>query len=152
MQNVIDGKLMYLKMVKGDEDSVYVKLYTKFQELVNRDYSSDKTNSYGITYIESLPFLKFEKDKNTIITIHHKDCNKRYATFKIGETNQIASINKSVTLDDEQQKEKLVISYCMDSNGERFWLIHLVDKITEFKPKPVDIDELNNDLDLLLGI
>lgn len=63
MQNVIDGKLLYLKMVKGDEDSVYVKLYTKFQELVNRDSSSNKTNSYGITYIESLPFLKFEKDK-----------------------------------------------------------------------------------------
>ena len=152
LQNVIDGKLMYLKMVKGDEDSVYVKLYTKFQELVNRDSSSGKTNSHGITYIESLPFLKFEKDKNTIITIHHKDCNKRYATFKIGETNQIASINKSVTLDDEQQKEKLAISYCRDSKGEQFWLIHLVDKMTEFKPKPVDIDELNNDLDLLLGI
>ncbi len=150
--NVLDGKLMYLKMVKGDTDSVYVKLYTKFQELVNRDSSSGKTNSYGITYIESLPFLKFEKDKNTIITIHHKDCNKRYATFKVGETNQIASINKSVTLDDEQQKEKLAISYCRDSKGERFWLIHLVDKMTEFKPKPVDIDELNNDLDLLLGI
>lgn len=150
--NVLDGKLMYLKMVKGDTDSVYVKLYTKFQELVNRDSSSGKTNSYGITYIESLPFLKFEKDKNTIITIHHKDCNKRYATFKIGETNQIASINKSVTLDDERQKEKLAISYCRYSKGERFWLIHLVDKMTEFKPKPVDIDELNNDLDLLLGI
>ena len=150
--NVLDGKLMYLKMLKGDTDSVYVKLYTKFQELVNRDSSSGKTNSYGITYIESLPFLKFEKDKNTIITIHHKDCNKRYATFKIGETNQIASINKSVTLDDERQKEKLAISYCRDSKGERFWLIHLVDKMTEFKPKPVDIDELNNDLDLLLGI
>lgn len=152
LTNVLNGKLMYLKMVKGDTDSVYVKLYTKFQELANRDSSSDKTNSYGITYIESLPFLKFEKDKNTIITIHHKDCNKRYATFKIGGTNQIASINKSVTLDDEQQKEKLAISYCRDSKGERFWLIHLVDKMTEFKPKPVDIDELNNDLDLLLGI
>ena len=71
--NVLDGKLMYLKMVKGDTDSVYVKLYTKFQELVNRDSSSGKTNSYGITYIESLPFLKFEKDKNTIITIHHNN-------------------------------------------------------------------------------
>lgn len=150
LTNVLEGKLMYLKMVKGDEDFVYVRLYTKFQELINRDYSSDKTNSYGITYIESLPFLKFEKDKNTNITIHHKDGNKRYATFKIGETNQIASINKSVPPDDEQQKEKLAISYCRNFKGERFWLIHLLDKVTAFKPKPVDIDELNNDLDLLL--
>lgn len=52
---------MYLKMVKGDTDPVYVRLYTKFQELVNRDSGPDKTNSYGITYIESFPILEFEK-------------------------------------------------------------------------------------------
>lgn len=151
LQNVIGGKLMYLRMVKGDEDSVYVRLYTKFQGLVNRNSSTDKTNSYGITYIESLPFLKFEKEKNTEIIIHHKDGNKRYATFKIGETNQFASINKGVTPDDEQQKEKLAISCCRNSEGKLFWLIHLLDKVTTFRPKPVDIDELNNDLDLLLS-
>ena len=99
-----------------------------------------------------LPILEFEKDKNTDITIHHKDANKRYATFRLGETHQVASINKDVTPDDEQQKKKLAISCCKNFKGERFWLIHLVDKMTEFKPKPVDIDELNKDLDLLLGI
>lgn len=151
LANVLNGRLMYLKMVKGDADSVYVRLYTKFQELVNRDSGSDKTNSYGITYIESIPFLKFEKEKNTEIIIHHKDGNKRYATFKIGETNQFASINKGVTPDDEQQKEKLAISCCRNSEGKLFWLIHLLDKVTTFKPKPVDIEELNNDLDLLLS-
>ena len=151
LTNVLDGKLMYLKMVKGDIDPVYVRLYAKFQELVNRDSGPDKTNSYGITYIESFPILEFEKDKNTNITIHHKDGNKRYATFKLGETHQVASINKDVTHSDEQQKEKLAISCCKDFKGEQFWLIHLLDKVTVFKPKPVDIDELNNDLDLLLG-
>ena len=142
---------MYLKMVKGDTDSVYVRLYTKFQELVNRDFGPNKTNSYGITYIESFPILEFEKDKNTDITIPHKDANKRYATFRLGETHQVASINKAVTLDEEQQKEKLAISCCKDIKGEQFWLIHLLDKVTVFRPKPIDIDELNNDLDLLLG-
>ena len=151
LTNVLDGKLMYLKMVKGDTDSVYVKLYTKFQELVNRDSGPDKTNSYGITYIESFSILEFEKDKNTNIIIHHKDGNKRFATFKLGETHQVASINKDVTLGDEQQKDKLAISYCKNFKRERFWLIHLLDKVTVFKPKPVDIDELNNNLDLLLG-
>jgi len=56
-----------------------------------------------------------------------------------------------VTLDDEQQKEKLAISCCRNSAGKLFWLIHLLDKVTTFKPKPIDIDELNNDLDLLLS-
>ncbi|MBO8458864.1 MAG: RNA-directed DNA polymerase [Bacteroidetes bacterium] len=151
LANVLDGKLIYLKMVKGDADSVYARLHTKFQGLVNRDFDSDKTNSYGITYIESLPLLEFEKDKNTNIIIHSEESNKRYAIFKIGETNQIASINKDVALGDEQQKEKLAISYCRNSKRERFWLIHLLDKVTVFKQKTVDIDELNNELDLLLS-
>ena len=34
MANVISGKLMYLKMVKGNDDSVYQRLNMKFQELV----------------------------------------------------------------------------------------------------------------------
>ena len=33
MVNVIDGKLMYLKMVKGEEDPVFVRLYKKFEKL-----------------------------------------------------------------------------------------------------------------------
>lgn len=151
LTNVLDGKLMYLKMVKGDDDSVYVRLYTKFQELVNRDTGSDKTNSYGITYVETMPLMKFEKDKNTNIIISRKDVNKRYATFILGEVHQIASINKAVTPEDEQHKEKLAISYCRNPKGELFWLIHLLDKATTFKGKPVDVDELNNDLDALLS-
>lgn len=51
----------------------------------------------------------------------------------------------------EEVKENLAISNCRNSNGEMFWLIHLLDKVTTFKPEPVDIDELNNDLDLLLS-
>ncbi len=35
--NVIDGKLMYLKMVKGENDSVYLRLSIKFNELLNPD-------------------------------------------------------------------------------------------------------------------
>ncbi|MBR0037359.1 MAG: RNA-directed DNA polymerase [Bacteroidales bacterium] len=151
LTNVLDGKLMYLKMVKGDDDSVYVRLYTKFQELVNRDTGSDKTNSYGITYVETMPLMKFEKDKNTNIIISQKDVNKRYATFELGKVHQIASINKAVTPEDEQHKEKLAISYCRNPKGELFWLIHLLDKATTFKGKPVDVDELNNDLDALLS-
>ena len=152
LTNVLDGKLMYLKMVKGDSDSVYVRLYNKFQELLARDSDSGKTNTYGITYIETAPLLKFEKDHNTMVTISHKDSNKRFAIFKLGKVNQVASINKKVTPDDELHKEKLAISNCRNHGGEQFWLIHLVDKVTVYKPAPFDIDELNNDLDSLLSI
>ena len=36
LDNVLDGKLMYLKMVKGEDDSVYHRLYAKFQSLVGQ--------------------------------------------------------------------------------------------------------------------
>lgn len=36
MVNVLSGKLMYLKMVKGDADSVYLRLKSKFDRLVEK--------------------------------------------------------------------------------------------------------------------
>ena len=151
LTNVLDGKLMYLKMVKGDADSVYVRLYNKFQELVAKDSSPEKKNSYGITYIETIPLLQFEQDKNTNVVFYHKVEGKRSAAFELEGIKQKANVNKTVTSNDEQQKEKLAISNCRNSKGEQFWLIHLIDKETVYKPAPVDIDELNNDLDSLLG-
>jgi hypothetical protein len=142
---------MYLKMVKGDADSVYVRLYNKFQELVAKDSSPEKKNSYGITYIETIPLLQFEQDKNTNVVFYHKVEGKRSAAFELEGIKQKANVNKTVTSNDEQQKEKLAISNCRNSKGEQFWLIHLIDKETVYKPAQVDIDELNNDLDSLLG-
>ncbi len=149
--NVLDGKLMYLKMVKGEFDSVYVRLHDKFQELVKRDFGAEKTNSLGITYIDTKPLLEFEKEMQTTISFQHKKNEKRAASFLIEGITHCASVNKNVTPDSEQQKEKLSISNCQNEKGEQFWLIHLVDKKTVFKSKPVDIDELNKDLDSLLN-
>jgi hypothetical protein len=151
LTNVLDGKLMYLKMVKGDADSVYVRLYNKFQELVAKDSSPEKKNSYGITHIETIPLVQFEQDNNTNVVFHHKEEGKRNATFEFDGLKQKANVSKAVTSSDELQKDKLVISNCRNPNGEQFWLIHLIDKVTVYKPTPVDINELNNELDSLLG-
>lgn len=152
LTNVLDGKLMYLKMVKGDTDTVYAKLYSKFQELVAKNSEPEKTNSFGITYIETIPLLNFEQTKATTVTITKKGDGKRFATFKLGDAYQIVSVNKTVPPEDESHKEKLAISLCRNQKGEQFWQIHLADKVTVYKPEPVDIDELNNDLDSLLNI
>ena len=151
LTNVLDGKLMYLKMVKGESDSVYVRLYNKFQQLVAKDSDSDKTNPYGITYIETFPLLKFEQDKKTNVVFHQNEDGKQYATFELENIKQVVSINKNVTRNEEFQKEKLAISNCRNPKGEQFWLIHLLDKVTVYKASPIDIDELNNDLDSLLS-
>lgn len=151
LTNVLDGKLMYLKMVKGESDIVYARLFEKFQQLVAKDSGGDKKNPYGITYMETVPLLKFEQDKNTEVAIFHKEEGKRYATFEFNGVKQVVSINKDVSQNDEMQKEKLAISNCRNPKGEQFWLIHLVNKVTVYNLKPVDIDELNNDLDSLLS-
>ena len=170
--NVIDGKLMYLKMVKGEEDSVYVRLHNKFQELVAKVRDVNKTTEQNITYVETAPVLEFEKRNNTEISIVwsessiRKEQDKdnpekeieitvpshRYASFVFGGKKTKASVNKSITAEEEKQKEHLAISLCRDAKDKQFWLIHRMNKVTVPQPRPIDIDELNNDLDSLIKI
>ena len=75
----------------------------------------------------------------------------RYATFVLGGRKQKASVNKSLTAQEEAHKELLSISTCRDAKGRNFWLVHRSCKQTVPQVPPVDIDELNNDLDNLLS-
>ena len=108
--------------------------------------------------IENAIQIKFFKSNLSLfrkrtpqVAIFHKEEGKRYATFELNGVKQVVSINKDVSQNDEMQKEKLAISICRNPKGEQFWLIHLVNKVTVYNLKPVDIDELNNDLDSLLS-
>lgn len=170
--NVIDGKLMYMKMVKGGEDSVYLRLYGKFQKLVARDNDPNKTTDKNVTYVETTPLLEFEKNNNTEVAILwskptiRKEQDKddpekivevtapphRYAVFNFAGNALIASVNKSIKPEEENAKDKLAISLCRDAKDKTFWLIHRLDKVTVPPPAPVDIDELNNELDSLINI
>ena len=165
--NVIDGKLLYLKMVKGEEDSVYKRLHDKFVSLVSKVRDPKRTNNLHITYVETIPVLEFEKKNNTAIVFgmtkpavkKKKDeegndvvkPSHRYAFFMLDEKKVYASVSKSVKAEDESKKEVLAISSCRDAKDKPFWLIHRLDKVTVPPPKPVDIDELNNELDSLLN-
>lgn len=176
MVNVLDGKLMYLKMVKGEDDSVYMRLKMQFDELCNSLHDDARTTLQGITYVETWSVLEFEKKNDTTIaiittkpkefyTVHTpqeatEDTQKsvsenfiphRYASFKLGGRMQKASVNKSLKKEDEDRKELLSISNCRDANGKLFWLIHRSDKVTVPPAQPVDIDELNDELDKLLN-
>lgn len=167
---------MYLKMVKGEDDSVYKRLKGQFDALCNSLHDDTKTTQQGITYVETLPVLEFERKNNTAITIvttkpkefytvhtpqeatenTQKSVSEnfiphRYASFKLGGRMQKASVNKSLKKEYEDRKELLSISNCRDANGKLFWLVHRSDKVTVAPAQPVDIDELNDDLDKLLN-
>ena len=160
--NVIDGKLMYLKMVKGEEDSVYKRLYTKFQNLVAQMRNPTTTNDKHITYIETMPLLDFEKKIGTSVEIVIKPKDEtgrgntekgkgRFAYYLLAGTKQLISINRYLSETDIDTKDKLAISQCRDEKGKEFMLIHRLGIVTVPPPKPVDIDELNNELDALLS-
>lgn len=162
--NVLDGKFMYLKMVKGEEDSVYIRLKLQFDELCRSIRDDSKTTQQGITYIETTPVLEFERKNSTTIVITtskpkevteealKENCDSsvphRYATFSLGGKMQKVSVNKSLRTEEENKKELLSISNCRDAKGKAFWLVHRSDKITV---PSIDIDALNNDLDSLLA-
>lgn len=167
MVNVLDGKLMYLKMVKGESDSVYQRLHNKFEQLSTTLSDPDKTTERGVTYVETHPVLEFEKEWDTQIIImpeiekeivkkiDHDIVSKkmlkvRHAYFQRGKTKYKVSINKSITKEELGHKESLSISNCRDAKGKQFWLLHKSSKV--FKPKTLDneIGLLLEDLDKLL--
>ena len=159
--NVIDGKLMYLKMVKGCEDSVYLNLYEKFCKLADKDYIAQNTNVKGVTYIETSSIIDFEKKNSTRVEIARSDKGKRYAYFVLGEKKQLVSVLKSLTIEEEMDKEQLAISSCRDKENKPFWLIHRQngDNVVDNLTKPVvslapqvDIDELNAELESFLNM
>lgn len=160
MVNVLDGKLMYMKMVKGEDDNVYLRLKTKFDVLVRKLDDASNTTGRGITYVETTPVLEFEKKNNTNIEITMskklEDTTEpyvphRYATFSLGGKEQKASVNKTIKPEEETRKDILSISHCRDAKGKIFWLIHRSDKVMVRPAEPVNIDELNIELDDILG-
>jgi Reverse transcriptase (RNA-dependent DNA polymerase). len=150
--DVLKGKLLYLKMVKGENDSTYISLNNKFNFLLEKTFSKEKTNEFCITYADTTPIALFEKRNNTKINFSQtkvidfdyemyeimgieanqkeiKKFKKRYAYFTINNKNIYALVDKTINIG-EQIKEKLAISYCRDRKNKTFWLIHDINKTT----------------------
>lgn len=171
--NVIDGKLLYLKMIKGECDPVWLRLYYRFQVLADDARSPQKTTDIGVTYVETISIPNFEKKNSVVIRFalskphtweeypegNQKQKNVRYvpahlyAFFELDGKKIFATVHKSIRdLGTNPNKSELAISSCRDIHDKPFWLIHHVDKVTVPPPKPVDLDELNMELDSLLNL
>ena len=152
MINVLEGKLLYLKMVKSEDDSVYQRLREKFDKLKNDALGILKTNTFSkVTYIETLPLTDFESQNGKVVLTYSEKSRKRYAYFNLNEKKELVSVSKDITAEEEKAKDNFAISLCQDANGKRFWLLHKKTKVTVTTSKPVDLDELNYDLDSLLN-
>lgn len=70
MENVIDGMLNYMAMVKGKNNSTYLKLQSRFdrlQPVLSIDEETDSKQSY--TFVETYTIGEFEKLFDTTITL-----------------------------------------------------------------------------------
>lgn len=152
LSNVVSGKLMFLKMVKGEEDSTFHTLYKRYLVLMEAIYKlQPKSNSTDkVYYLETMKVPKFEKlwqtkleiqyDKDNRRSVHFSNIPFQYyycGAFVLGKT----PMDKPI--------EELYISLCKNKFNERFWLIH-EKYISPVIKQRVNIDELNEELDALI--
>ncbi len=151
MTSVLEGKLLYLKMVKGEEDSVYQRLNSKFQYLSNKPTNKAESNECVI-YLDTVSVLEFEKLNKTIVDLYFDDLKKQRAVFQqiwFNRKNKYLTVSKDVNFNVDT-KDVLSVSTCKNAKGEIFQLLHKTDKFTPKEPEKINLDDLINDLDSLI--
>lgn len=137
MENVIGGKLNYLRMVRGSDNLAYQKLaarYAKLQELINVNYNTNKTKNY--VYIQTYRLDDFQSLFHTTISLEISRDKKVIGKCMIDNSEMFLSISKStqkILCPDIEVKsygesiqskelEKCFVSLCRHE-GKNFWLI-----------------------------
>ncbi len=97
--NVISGKLCYLKMVKGDKDPVYTKLYSQFCRLTQDVKKADRPQA-NIDYLFTLPKADFEKKLGVKIEYATRVRDgKPYGSFSFQGRKFIVAVSKNLKPD-----------------------------------------------------
>lgn len=135
MTNVIGGKLMYLKMVKGDDSPVWRRLQKRFNRLTERDSSAGGTD---IVYKYVYPIDAFEQRFRTSLVLTDGEGPLRLPYFILNGQRCFVSLSKyartrlgSVVAGGEpkqmeQFRERFRIAYCHrdgDPEDSFFWLV-----------------------------
>ena len=97
LENVIIGKLDFLKMVKGENDAVYTKLRSRFEALNPNLFDSKNTNVESkVNYIESYSVVEFEKAFKTKIKFIMNSEGKLSAVYKHGKKENSIYVSSAV--------------------------------------------------------
>jgi hypothetical protein len=109
MENVIAGKLCYLKMVKGQHDPVYVKLQEQFDRLTSaKPEAHDLEISWE--YLQTLPTSDFEAQLGVKIDYGISNLGKQYASFVFNGKKIYASVSRNISINN--LPKCLYISLC----------------------------------------
>ena len=135
-------------MIKGDEDSVYVRLHAKFMELLESSRTSENTNFRGVSFVEKYTVKEFETKYSEVFICKGKN-EKRYAYYISDDSKVYMTVAKDIK--DDDKKEQMMVSSCINSHNDSFLLLHKANKTTVFEPEKIDLDKLINDLDDLIN-
>lgn len=132
MEEVLRGKIMYIKMVKGEGSPVYKTLCSQFTALMERDSEvkgQRGKKSTDLYYPFSYPLYQFEDTFQTKLSFKTKRNGKKYATFIISDKEVFVALSKAVeTVLSKKDPEKLVsdkrlVLSLAKSEGRSFWII-----------------------------
>ncbi len=157
MENVIGGKLNYLRMVKGNNNEAYQKLldrYNKLQQVIffDEDFQHSYVQPYSVAQFEEY----FQTKLSLELTPKHKLVSKcvlaeTEKTIHIYEKTQKKLVDKLLTLDTDTKVESPLLQKCFvtlcRTKGKNYWLI------TDYEPKRSKCFSIQNsdvDIDLLL--
>lgn len=163
MENVIGGKLNYLKMVKGASNATYLKLLNRFiklQGVVFVDNETDKGSSY--IYVCSYSMQEFETLFHTSISLETSERSNLVGKCQIDGMEKVLSVSKSTQtylcpeyreLGPFQNVDSNLLSECFvtlcRAKGKNFWLIT---KAEMKRSKCLSLVNANIDVNLLLDI
>ena len=162
LENVIEGKLNYLRMVKGEEDAVYKKLMDRYSILLTHIYHDKRTDSSEkYIYVESYKILDFEKKFNTKIELRVSKKDKIIGNCILSGKEMYISISQKtqewIRIDGKINEDNsntilnnpfltsCYISLCRQK-GKNFWLIskemHEENAPIKLKHKEIPLDDL----------
>lgn len=163
MENVIGGKLNYMRMVKGEGNAAYKKLlnrFNKLQQIVFVDTETDKGNSY--IYVHSYSMQEFEESFHTSISLYVSPKKKLVGKCQIAGMDKVLPVSKSTQLhlcpnlselDPETEVNSDLLKNCFvtlcRAKGKNFWLIT---KSEMNRSKCLSVLNANIDVDALLDI
>lgn len=163
MENVIGGKLNYMRMVKGENNTTYRKLlerFIKLQGLVFVDTETDKGKSY--IYVYSYPVSEFKKYFKTDLILEVSSKNKLVGKCQIEERDKFLAISKKTqdylckditSRQPGEVVETKLLANCFvtlcRAKGKNFWLIT---KSEMKRSKCLSLLNANINIDKLLDI
>lgn len=119
MENVISGKLSYLRMVKGADDPVYAKLSAQFSRIMDGQKKPEQQGN--IDYLLTMSKKEFEKRLGVTIQFFPRQSDGRpYGRFTFQGRNFIVSVSKN--LNPEKLPEDTQISLTRTAVPCEFYL------------------------------